>query len=292
VLNCMGDYCGPARPVDKIDITDLLEFMQTIDDRPNVSSPATYNKYVKTIRTFFTWCIATGYIEKSPASALTRRRQKDQAERVKAMPDHLYYRLLDFSKWQPRNLALCLFLGDTGCRIGGAAKLRWADTSMFNKKNSTMSWAYEQYGPRWAFVTEKNSPDPRPVTFSEAAERALMKWHFKQAPEDPRKYVFSVNGAFMAAEYLGQHFRRIAKKAGAGSWGPHSLRHRKGFQLSDSKTPPQMAALIFGDTVEEMIRSYYPKDWTRAAQYAQALHFQGFDDVPKVLYLDKTEEVS
>ena len=120
-LHPMMNFIGPDRPLESITAAHLLEYMQAYAARPTVTSPATINKHIKTIRTFFNWCIRAGFIQPpNPAHALKRRRQQKAVSREKAMPEALYQRLLEYAQWDPRYHALVLFLGDTGCRIGGA----------------------------------------------------------------------------------------------------------------------------------------------------------------------------
>lgn len=257
VLFAMRDYVGPARPLDTIAAEYLLEHMQAIRQRPDVKSNATVNKHVKTIRTFFNWCVNQGFITSSPAKGLRYRRHSEAIPREKAMPDYLYERLVDYAQWHPRFYALVLFLGDTGCRIGGAAGLRWNDVDF----NQSM-----------AVVTEKGKP-PREVFFGKECRAVLLRWR-EHHPMTRGDFVFSAKGQRILNDNLGQFFRRHCDVAGIGSWGPHSLRHRKGHQLADARVAPSVAARALGDTVEVTMKYYYPDDLERVKEAMQDLAYR------------------
>lgn len=248
-LNEMLAYIGPARPLTDIRPDHLIEYVQHLRKRPSLKSPASVNKHIKTIKTFFNWCVKTGFLEVSPARGLKRVRQASSVDRVKAMPDHVYEELLAYTRYHPRHHALVLFLGDTGCRIGGAAGLRWRDIDLKHRR---------------AVVTEKGKP-PRPVFFGDVCAQALASWRMRHPMRGD--YVFSDDGRRIHNDNLGQMFRRACIRAGIGSWGPHSLRHRKGHQLADASVAPSLAAKALGhESIMTTLDYYYPDDWESVQQ--------------------------
>lgn len=256
-------YVGPARPLDKIRPEDLLEYMQSVRERPTIKSPASINKHIKTLRTFFNWAVKLGLIEVSPARGIRYRRRNDAVARQKAMPDWRYDQLVEYTraleqvKGQARPYALVLFLGDTGCRIGGAAGLRWLDVD-FDHRSAT--------------VQEKGK-DPRPVFFGQECTRALLRWRGQQSMREG-DYVFSEHGRRMKNDNLGQYFRRLCVDAGIGSWGPHSLRHRKAFQFVDNRVSDALGAHALGDTIEVYLKNYAPKDYDRVKAALEEFAYQ------------------
>ena len=261
----MCDFVGPGRPLDQVTTEDLMRFAQYYRAKASVKSPATYNKLLKTMNTFFNWCAAAGFIAKSPAKPLKQRKRDEAGGQGKAMPDVHYHQLIDFAKWDVRGLALVLFLGDTGCRIGGAAGLRWPDIDFVADVPT-------------AVVTEKGAP-PRKVFFGKSCERALLRL---QAAKPGTDKVFGVNNV----DALKQYFRRLCLRAGIGSYGPHSLRHRKGHQFGDNKVNPVVGAMVLGNSVDIMLKYYYPKDWERAAAAASEFTTD-VTDVPQIQRVDK-----
>jgi len=256
VLKAMQNYIGLTRPLDAVKPDDLIEHMQNIRARPEVKSPATVNKHVKTIRTFFNWCIKTHLMQPpSPADALKRQRQSKFVDRDKAMSDYLYEQLLEYARWTPRYHALVLFLGDTGCRIGGAAGLKWSDID---------------FDTRTATVTEKGEKS-RKVFFGSDCAQALYRWR-QQVTFKRGEHVFQKDGSRMKNDSLGQLFEHICKRAEIGQWGPHSLRHRKGHQFADNKIAPTIAAMALGhENPTTTLESYYPHDWDRVQKEMEKL---------------------
>lgn len=247
-LRGMKDYIGPSRPLAKVEPSDVIEYVQSIKERETVKSSATINKHIKTIRTFFNWCLKSGLLTGiNPALGLRRQRQQTAISREKAMPEAVYEEVLAYARWTPRYHALVLFLGDTGCRIGGAAGLRWSDVD---------------FETRTAVVTEKMEKT-RPVFFGGEAAAALRRW--KQQHTGTRgDYVFQRDGQQMTNGSLGQLFERICRRAVGKGWGPHSLRHRKGHQLADSRVAPSLASKALGHSnVMTTLAFYYPEDWER-----------------------------
>jgi integrase/recombinase XerC len=259
-LRDLRAYLGDERPLTDITTEDMIRFSQHFRGKPGVKSPATYNKCIKTVRTFFNWCIKSKLMPPpSPAAAVKRMKQSQVVSRDKSMPNDTYLQLLDYAKWDPRAYALVLFLGDTGCRIGGAAGLRWGDVYFLDGS---------------AVVTEKGTPE-RHVFFGDECSKALMQWQQRQREKRRGEFVFSVTGKRMTNDSLGQFFSRQCHAAQIGVWGPHSLRHRKGHQMADAKVAPTTAQLVLGHAdVSTTLEHYYPRDWDRAHQVVKELSFQ------------------
>ncbi len=257
-LEKMRDYVGSTRPLANVRSEDLIEYMQTVRKRPAVKSPATYNKYVKNIRTFFNWCVRVNLIEVSPAAGLKRLRQNKLGDIVKAMPHSDYEKLLDYAKWTLRYYVLVLFIGDTGCRIGGVAALTWDDVSLDEKK---------------ALVTEKGKP-PRPVFFGSECHKALIRWRLQHSGRDGN-YVFHPHGRKNSTPAYSNLFGRICQRAGLKHWGPHSLRHRLGHSLAKDKIAPSIVSQLLGhSSVITTLEYYYPDDWESVEQAAKSLHYE------------------
>lgn len=251
-----NDYLSFKRPLESISPLELIKFMASVEARPEVNSPATYNKYVKTLRTFFNWAVKTQLIETSPATALSKRPTRASVPKSKAMTETALNKLLSFyTKWlevndDPRPLALIQFLADTGCRIGGAADLT-RDRLQLDQPVSIIEG--EQLYQVELF--EKGRPDPNLYYFSQSTARVLSDW----LTHHDGPHVFSVDGRFSNANTLARRFRKWCIRAGAGSWGPHSLRHRKA-HIAAQNLPLSIAARLLNDTETVFLQYYAPKD--------------------------------
>ena len=257
-LTIMQGYIGPARPIADIQPAHVIEFFQNRIYNQNYA-PATIQKHTKTVKTFFNWCVRVDLLVKSPALAVRGRKLPGNVSREKAMTDAELAAIIEAVRWdKPRDFALILFLADTGCRRGGAAGLQLKD----------IDW-----GKLRATVTEKGEKS-RPVAFSALCALALQRWlanrqaHYKiKGP-----YVFSTDGSPMKAENVSLIIRRAAAAAGVRVLSSHSLRHRKGHQLADSRIAPSIAATLLGHSdVTITLKHYYPADWESAEAAAREL---------------------
>lgn len=246
----MRDWIGPARSLGEVRPEHVLEFFQVKIDGKKYS-PATRQKHLKTIKTFWNWCVRFGFIDRSPASAIRGKKPPRRYNRDRAMTDDELLDLLDFCKYKPRDYALLMFLADTGCRRAGAAGLRVSDI-MWEKMR--------------AKVTEKGEHE-RPVSFGNRTAQALRNWLYVR----PQKhtvtgvYVFSLNGEYMNPEQISQIIRRNCHRIGLRSLGAHSLRHRKGHQFADHRIAPSIAAVALGHAdVLTTMEHYYPSDYETA----------------------------
>jgi len=247
-LNQMQGFLGAERPVSEILPVDIMRYANHLNKQAAKKSAFTFNKHVKTMRTFFNWCVKAQIMEKSPASVLRRKSINESVPKSKAMPDSKLIKLLEYIKetprgWMPREEALVRFLADTGCRISGAASLTEENLDLKNRS---------------AKLYEKGKVEPHTVRFGRECAHAITAW-LLQRKADKGRYVFSSDGHQMSNDHLGQYFSRLADRAGIGSWGPHSLRHRMGHKAIE-KFPVSIVAKILGDTVDVVIKHYLPQD--------------------------------
>ena len=248
-------YLSFERKLGTIDSLDLIRYMGIVDSRPQIQSPVTYNKYVKTFRTFFNWCVKLELIDASPAKALKKKSIRESVPKSKAMPPSTLSRLLTFyDNWEkvnddPRPLALFRFLSDTGCRIGGAAGLT-RDRLILDKPISQDGQDIYR-----VLLFEKGREEPNIYYFSTETAKTLRRWVLRHSGEN----IFSQNGTGIKANNLARQFRRWTVRAGCGSWGPHSLRHAKGHHAA-RHLPLSIAAKILNDSEEIFIKYYAPKE--------------------------------
>jgi site-specific recombinase XerD len=247
-LNHMKGFIGADRPLDEILPVDLLRYSNYLNKKEDIRSPFTFNKHVKSLRTFFNWCVKAQIIEKSPAAVLRRKKLNESVPKSKAMPDSKLLKLLEYVRetprgWNPREEALIRFLADTGCRISGVASLTEENIDLKDRS---------------AKLYEKGKVEPHVVRFGAECARAISAWLLMRKA-DKGKHVFSLDGHKMSNTNLGNYFRRLCVRAGIGSWGPHSLRHRMGHKAIE-KYPVSIVAKILGDTVDVVIKHYLPHD--------------------------------
>lgn len=246
VLRDMIKFTGD-KEITQVTRHHIAEYSDELNSR-NYKSNHTWNKYVKTLRTFFNFSVKQGLIDRSPASIMKMRREPTGIPKDKAMPDDDLKQLLTYTQFDARYYALILFLADTGCRARGASQLRVKDID---------------FGQNEALVTEKGEKT-RKVHFGEMCAQALRTW-LTQRSSAPDDFVFSLDGGPMLSSSISQIVRRCCQRAGIKPRGSHSLRHRKGHQLADAKVAPSVAKTVLGhSSVEITMNHYYPEDWDRA----------------------------
>lgn len=253
----MNTFVAPSRQLETITKVDCVGYMNAVWAREEISSPVTYNKYVITLRTFFNWCINMDLIEKSPALAIKKKSTRGTIPKVKAMSRAKIDKLLSWCKMYAqvgghnplRPLALISFLVDTGCRIGGVAGLT-RDNIVLDS-----GFKHKQVTTYVARLYEKNSPhDANIYYFTESTANIIREYLLSHQGE----YVFSSDGSKISAPAYSDYFRDKCIKAGIGSWGPHSLRHAKGYHGADN-LPPELAARVLNISQEVYQRSYTQK---------------------------------
>lgn len=266
VLEPLIREIGPGRPVQLISNADIHSYIHDLD--PGLA-PATVRKHVKSIKTFFNWLVLMHEIDRSPAATLKQRRLDPHIDKSLAAADEEVAEMLHVAYGDPRAFALISFLADTGCRIGGAATLRVENVSLENLE---------------AVVTEKGDKT-RPVWYSSETASALRRWIIRKPAGD---FVFCrSDGLPMTSPSLAQVVRRVCVRAGLRSLGPHSLRHRKGHQLSDAGISPTIAAAALGHSDPTVtMQFYYPHDYNRAQAAIRATHEHDIAEVkikPKIV---------
>lgn len=267
-MQSMSDWLGPARPITDIKPEMLIEYFQWV--RQKDYAPATVRKHLKTIKTFWNWCVRVfDEIERSPARSLRSVKVPTAVDRSKAMQNDELAAVLDAVRYKPRDYALILFLADTGCRRGGAVGLRLEDINWENNR---------------AKVTEKGERE-RLVEFGDKCAAALIKWlavrskSYAISGEKLRDgtvcvYVFSRHGEAMKAENVSLIIRRACKAAGIRVLSSHSLRHRKGHELADARVNPTIAATALGHaSVHTYLEHYAPHDQETALRTLREFAF-------------------
>ena len=253
--NLQTKFLAPDRELSTIEPINLVQYMAFTDKREDIKSDSTYNKYVQTLRTFFNWCVKMELIASSPASVLKNRALRGSVPVGKAMPQGVLSRLIeyatDYEKVQrdARPLALIRFLSDTGCRIGGAADLTRDRLNLTEPITIDGATIYN------AYLFEKGRKEPNIYYFSEETAQAIRRCLLQHNG----MIVFSSEGQRILANNLASYFRRFGKKADCGSWGPHSLRHAKGHQLSQN-FPLSVASRLLNNTEKTFIKYYAPKE--------------------------------
>lgn len=181
-------------------------------------SQATIKGRFTALKTFLNWCVNRGYLATSPAAAIRIKRLPRQPSFKAAAPDTIE-QMIKVAKnraeeGRTRDLAILLFMVDTGCRAGEVARLQTVNLNLAKCE---------------ALVQGKTGPGM--VYFTHTTAAALQNW-LDARPES--SYVFTGlhtpnKGNSITPGTVYQLLNRLAKEAGAnGRHNPHSIRHLVG----------------------------------------------------------------
>jgi site-specific recombinase XerD len=255
VLKPLMQRCGEALPVAEINRLDMIRYTNHIRQESGYS-PATIRKHIKSLKTFFYWCVRLELIPKTPMQEIKSVAVDTYIGVNKAMTDDQLSRLYTYMDKNQirytRHRALVATLDDSGARIGEMAALRWPDVDL---KSGTL------------YIVGKGDKR-RPAFFFEVAAFALRDWYNAQQRIDG-DHVFSHRGGPITSDTLQLLFRKLCIAAGIGSHGPHKLRHRKAHQLVHKGISPSVAATVIGDSVEVFMEHYAPRDYDSARAAAR-----------------------
>lgn len=182
---------------------------------PGGLSVWTINTHVRLARQFFKWLHDEGRIPANPAARLQVPDVGN--EPPKGISEEDLVQMFAAAKSSPRDLALLLFLADTGCRIGGLAGLTLADLDL---------------DARTAIVREKGKRGRlrvRVVFYNPPTATALRDWIAEREiwPGAGRTdRVFVGHKGAMTANGIYQAVVKIGERAGVRSrCNPHAFRH-------------------------------------------------------------------
>lgn len=185
-------------------------------------STATIATRVQCLKTFLKWCVARGYLERSPGGHLKRIVRVHAISSEKVMKRGDLVLLLAAAKERPRDYALLLFLADTGARVGEVASMTLGKLHL-----ETLE----------AEVTGKTGR--RTVYFTERTADGLRGWlALRPACDNQRLWVGELGnhrGRPLRVEGMRQVLRRLADRAGvSGRYNPQAIRHLVGQAWADA----------------------------------------------------------
>jgi len=213
-------------------------------------SPHTVHGHIRALKRFFRWLAAEGIIQQNPADRIRLPRLPQSPP--KAIADDDLRRLLHAAAtsgtdWERRrNMALILFLADTGCRLGGMLNLRVDDLDLDRRVARV-----REKGGQWRFVFLLPATARALADYLEA--RAAV------AGETDALWV-AHNGHPLGRWGVRSILRRLARRAGVrGPVGPHAFRHR--FAIHYLLAGGDLASLadLLGHRDVEVTRAYYAR---------------------------------
>lgn len=249
------EIVSPDRTVQSIAPVDIQRFINAQIERNNAE--ATIEKRHRELHHFFKWCIDMGYIKTNPTDQFKMKKPEVKIDERKVISIEEIQKLIRYLEAvnDVKVLLIVRLLAETGCRRGGIAGMKLSD---FDLEKRTI------------YVLEKDKK-LRPVYFSEDTQALARLW-FEMRPVCNHEYVFTgANVPFepMLASSIAQVIRRRCHAAGIGSYGTHTFRHRKGFEMFRSGAAPILVAEVLGHADGGLIAQKHYSDYRR--EIVQAL---------------------
>jgi len=227
-------WVGPlgTKAIGRIDVADLRPLL---DAYAQDHKPARVNRLKAACSSVFRCAMGKGWIARNPARQLAHRPEDNQI--VRWLSDDERDRLLAAcgrSSW-PKLKALVLVLLGSGCRLGEALSLTWAD----------LDW-----DPRTARLARTKNGEPRVLTFPPAVMTELKRHRqigqgLIFAGDDPGK-PFTFRKAW----------RRALREAGIESLRVHDLRHTAASWLVMNGASLYEAAEVLGHKSTQTTKRY------------------------------------
>ncbi len=217
-------------------------------------SPYTIRGIVENCRQLFNWLVNEGLLQESPAKRLELPALPDAPPKMMAEDD--LEKLIEAARKlsgryrRARNVALLLFIRDTGCRIGGASTLRFEHLDL-------------ERGRAWVTEKGRGGGKTRAVFLKDEAIAALREWialhpknkkrrvlKTKRMSRTAREFVFVSERypfAPLATHSIYDVFRSLKKKARVkGRVNPHGLRHRRAKTMLENGAPLGLVSQVLG----------------------------------------------
>lgn len=231
-LGNLENYLGGETDVSSITERSLLGWRANLaqkserwtehPSRPVVEgglSPDTLRGYVRAARRLYRWLIDGRQVDINPAQRLEMPPLPERRRRGISTCDR---KRMEAAADCPRDLAIMLFMADTGCRLCGVAGLRMDQLNL---------------GERRAVVWEKGrggKKKSRAVFMTQKTTKILQAWLIERPTIGNCNYVFL--GLKRGGKRAGWHemtesgiyqiLKRTAQRAGVESgWNPHNWRH-------------------------------------------------------------------
>jgi len=215
-------------------------------------SPVTIRGRIQSAKALFDWCVQRGHLESSPCSHLRMPRVSTTVRCDKVMKVEDLGRMVGVAesravRGEPRDLAILLFLVETGCRVGELVSLRLDRLDLVGLEA----------------VVEGKSGE-RVVDFTGATCGALGKW-LAVRPSVDHGFVFvGRSGGPLGTYGVYGVLKRLAREGGVeGRFNPHAIRHLVGQTWTDGANLELARQKLGHEDISTTAMFYSNQDRTR-----------------------------
>jgi len=242
-----------ARPVSEVTVGELRRYVVRLRNEPTLS-PTTVHGHIRSLKRLFNWLVSEGVLspEANPARRIALPRLPNVPPKGISIEDarKLLAAAMEMGQeWERRrNLAILLFLADTGCRLQGLTGLRLSDLDLRGR-----TAIVREKMQQWRFVFLK------PVVV-EALERWLEMRGEVAGPKAGDAVWISRRGTPLTRWGIQNMLKRLKRRAGVtGPASAHSFRH--GFAIHYLLNGGDLATLadLLGHSDIETTKKYYAR---------------------------------
>jgi integrase/recombinase XerD len=206
-------------------------------------SDVTRATYIKNLRTFYNWSFREGLIDSNPMTNI--KTPKVNLVNFFVLDETDIKKLINAVKRSPRNLAMILFMLDTGVRVGEMCKLELEDLNIPNGS---------------ALIRYTKTGTVRMVYFSPTTARALTRYlNVRKDSIDNAVFLSYQSRLRMNSYSVGWVVRRAGERAGidrSKRCSCHTLRHTFATQYVLSGGDSHSLARLLGHTSTKMAERY------------------------------------
>lgn len=252
---CVGD-----RELIHIELRDIALYRDYLEEHTSPRTgrplaPASVNKRIKTVQTFFRWAVRHGHLAHSPSEALSLSRLRLTPHK-KAIPDRDLARMLGavdaqlagsgpwVTRAPERDRFILTLLINAGVRRSDLVRLRITDVDLEAREA----------------VLRRKGDQVMELPLIQGVVDAYQNW-MAVRPRTRHNYVLVnlADSAYppMTPASVSQAFRRIAKRVTGHSYGPHGARHGLAYRMLKNQVPIPVAQRILGHATPSMLLTVY-----------------------------------
>ena len=227
--------------VTPVDVRNYKEYLQTVKGR----KPATINRHLATLRTFFTWAIQNEWATENPVHV---RNLEEPVTAPRSIGERTYHRLLRAVQRtaHKRDIAIIQLLRHTGLRVSELCNLQLSDIELSERKGRVV-------------VRSGKGRRYREVPLNLDVRRALSEYiAVRPSVEDTHVFIGQrKNGLTDAA--IQDITSKYAQLAGLSGVSPHVRRHTFGRSLIDRSVDlPTVQNLMGHKRIDSTVRYTKP----------------------------------
>ena len=194
--------------------------------------PATINRYLISLKRYFSWAADTERIRRNPARVVKLVEETTSAPRhLSNEEEEVLIAAVEAGK-NLRDYTLVVLMLHTGLRAGEVCQLKWGDVTCRKRSGSVKVWGK---GNKY-----------RQVPLNVTVRKALQTYATTIARDDDQYLFLSQRTkTHLTPRGLGFLITKYANKAGIKGIRAHDLRHRFGYRMAE-KVPLHRLAQIMG----------------------------------------------